>query len=234
MSFVDKCINDSLPLWDSFLNLPFLRELADGSLDEARFMGYIVDDSLYLREYAKVFAWGMTKAQDMASIRTLYSLLSFINEGEGATRLQYLKRYGLTDDAIQPLPQRPENKAYTDYMIQVSQQGEGIPECMMASLPCMLSYSRIFRQIISCFPSVRETPYWSLVQDYAGESYDAACREWTAYADKVCADLSPARQQQCMEIFRTCSLHEQRFWQMCEQPRADFSCGHGKGSEPNE
>lgn len=118
MSFVDKCINDSLPLWDSFLSLPFLRELAEGSLDEARFMGYIVDDSLYLREYAKVFAWGMTKAQDMASIRTLYSLLSFINEGEGATRLQYLKRYGLTDDAIQPLPQRPENKAYTDYMIQ--------------------------------------------------------------------------------------------------------------------
>ena len=46
--------------------------------------GYIVEDSLYLREYAKVFAWGMTKAEDMDAIRSYYSLLSFVNEGEGA------------------------------------------------------------------------------------------------------------------------------------------------------
>ena len=38
--------------------------------DEACFKGYIVEDSLYLREYAKVFAWGMTKAKDMQTIRT--------------------------------------------------------------------------------------------------------------------------------------------------------------------
>ena len=53
---------------------------------EACFKGYIVEDSLYLREYAKVFAWGMTKAKDMQTIRTYYSLLSFVNESEDAAR----------------------------------------------------------------------------------------------------------------------------------------------------
>lgn len=77
------------------------------ALDEACFKGYTVDDSLYLREYAKVFAWGMIKAEDMDTIRTYYSFLSFVNEGEGSTRMQYLERYGLTDAAIRRLPQLP-------------------------------------------------------------------------------------------------------------------------------
>ena len=53
----------------------------------------------------------MTKAQTMAAMRNYYSLLSFVNENEDVARLQYLKRYGLTDDDIQSLPQRPANRA---------------------------------------------------------------------------------------------------------------------------
>lgn len=65
MSFVDECIQDSLPIWEQCLDSEFLKKLENGTLEEACFAGYIVDDSLYLREYAKVFAWGMTKAETM-------------------------------------------------------------------------------------------------------------------------------------------------------------------------
>ena len=50
MSFLDTCIQDSLPIWRSCMETPFLRGVADGTLDEECFKGYIVDDSLYLRE----------------------------------------------------------------------------------------------------------------------------------------------------------------------------------------
>ena len=89
MSFVEACIQDSLPIWEQCLNTPFLQKLQNGTLEESCFLGYIIDDSLYLREYAKVFAWGMTKAQTMEDIRICYSLLSFVNEGEGSTRLYF-------------------------------------------------------------------------------------------------------------------------------------------------
>lgn len=114
MTFTQELIEKNLSVWQQCLDSPFLQQLGAGALDEACFKGYIVDDSLYLREYAKVFAWGMTKAEDLDAIRTYYSLLSFVNEGEGATRLVYLNRYGLDDHSIQHLPQRPENLAYTD------------------------------------------------------------------------------------------------------------------------
>ena len=89
MNFLEECIQDSLPIWESCLNTKFLKGVADGSLPEECFKGYIVDDSLYLREYSKVFAWGMIHSRDMAEIRNYYSLLSFVNESEDATRRYY-------------------------------------------------------------------------------------------------------------------------------------------------
>ena len=118
MSFVDACVQDSLPIWQQCLESDFLRGLETGTLDEECFKGYIVDDSLYLREYARVFAWGMTKAKTMEEMRFYCSMLSFVNEREDATRLVYLRNWGLSDEAIQNLPQRPENQAYTEHMIR--------------------------------------------------------------------------------------------------------------------
>ena len=97
MPFVSSLVQEDLPVWQQCLDTEFLRRMENGTLDEACFKGYIVEDSLYLREYAKVFAWGMTKARTMDEIRAYYSLLAFINESEASTRLMYLKRYGLQD-----------------------------------------------------------------------------------------------------------------------------------------
>lgn len=222
MTFTQELIEKNLSVWQQCLDSPFLQQLGAGALDEACFKGYIVDDSLYLREYAKVFAWGMTKAEDLDAIRTYYSLLSFVNEGEGATRLVYLNRYGLDDHSIQHLPQRPENLAYTDCMIKAARDGKGAPECMMACLPCMLSYGWIFQKLLEEKPSVQDTLYGALVVDYADKSYEAACRDWAAFAEKVCEGLSDERLARCREIFHACSEHELNFWAMAASPRSDL------------
>ena len=207
-SFVQQLVQESLPVWEQCLHSEFLERLADGTLDEACFKSYIVEDSLYLREYAKVFAWGMTKAKDMQTIRTYYSLLSFVNESEDAARLHYLKHFGLTDEGIQSLPLRPENRAYVDYM--------------MACLPCMLSYSWIFQKLLKEHPAVQDAPYGALVADYAGRDYEEACRDWAAFAEKTCEGLSPERLARCREIFHACSVYELDFWAMAALPRSDL------------
>ena len=221
MRLTEKCVQDSLPIWEQCLNSAFLKQLEAGTLDPECLLGYIVDDSLYLREYAKVFAWGMLKSQTMEEIRVCYSLLSFVNEGEGSTRLSYLHGFGVEDAEIQLLPQRPENRAYTDCMLQAAEAG-GLEECMMACLPCMLSYAWIFGKLLERSPGVRETVYWLLVRDYAGQGYADACQSWIAAADALCEGLPEQRQQKCLEIFRACSRHELNFWNMSASPRQDI------------
>ena len=220
MNFVEQCIQDNLPFWEQGLHSEFITRMKNGTLSEDCLRGYLVDDSLYLWQYAKVFAWGILHAQDTASLRTFYSFLSFVNEGEGATRVQYLKRYGLTDEQIQHLPQRPQSKAYTTHMLTAAQ--EGIPECMMASLPCMLSYHWIFCRLLEQEPAVRNTIYWPLVQDYTTRSYDAICQQWVDFGNSVCEGLSQQRLARCREIFRECSRLELGFWEMSCTPREDL------------
>lgn len=222
MTFLEECIQDSLPVWERCLNTPFVRGIGDGTLDEACFKGYIVDDSLYLREYTKVFAWGILHSHDMDEIRSYYSLLAFIRESEDRTRQYYLERYQLTDREIQPLPLRVENQAYVDYMIAAAREGQGAAECMMACLPCMLSYGWIFGELIRRSPGVKDTPYWPFVRDYAGNQYETVCEQWADFTNAVCQDLEPERKERCREIFYQCSVHELHFWEMSARPRDDL------------
>ena len=217
MDFVNTCIEDSIPIWQKCLETPFLRKMVDGTLEEECFRDYIVDDSLYLRQYAKVFAWGIIGTEDPEAMRTFYSFLSFVNEGEGSTRLQYLKKFGLRDAEVQKLPQRPENKTYTDYMLTASR--EGAPECMMAGLPCTISYGWIFNEILKAHPEIRDTVYWPMVRDYTENGYDEVCRQWVAFGNQICRGLPEGRLQRCLEIFRKCSEMELGFWRMSGRPR---------------
>ena len=49
------------------------------------------------------------------------------------------------------------------------------------------------------------------------------CRDWAAYGDAVCEDLTAEQQARCLELFRACSRHELNFWHMSERPREDIT-----------
>ena len=125
LPFVSALVQADLPVWEQCLQTEFLQKMENGTLSEDCFKSYLVEDSLYLREYAKIFAWGMTKATTMAAMRTYYSLLSFVQENEDLTRLRYLEQYGLREADIQSLPLRPENRAYLDCLPRMGRARRG-------------------------------------------------------------------------------------------------------------
>ena len=67
LPFVSALVQADLPVWEQCLQAEFLQKMENGTLSEDCFKSYLVEDSLYLREYAKIFAWGMTKATTMAA-----------------------------------------------------------------------------------------------------------------------------------------------------------------------
>ena len=107
-------------------------------------------------------------------------------------------------------------------MIAAAREGQGAAECMMACLPCMLSYGWIFGELIRRSPGVNDTPYWPFVRDYAGNQYETVCEQWADFTNTVCRDLEPERKERCREIFYQCSVHELHFWEMSARPRDDL------------
>ena len=51
-------------LWPQYLCHPFVVQMADGTLPEEKFRYYMLQDYLYLRDYVKIFAAIIQKADD--------------------------------------------------------------------------------------------------------------------------------------------------------------------------
>ena len=58
-------------LWPRYLTHPFVTEMADGTLPKEKFRCYMVQDYLYLRDYVKIFAAILQKADVFEQIRFL-------------------------------------------------------------------------------------------------------------------------------------------------------------------
>ena len=58
------------PIWEKCLRHPFVTAIGDGTLPVEKFQYFMLQDYLYLFDYAKVFALGVVKAQDRALMQT--------------------------------------------------------------------------------------------------------------------------------------------------------------------
>lgn len=143
---MEEILNRNMPIWDRCAETPFVRELQNGTLPFEMFKQYMIQDSIYLKHYARIYGKAIYHAATLKEIQTYYSILNFVTDTESAVRLNYLSQFGMTDDDIELIAPLPENQNYIDFMISIAEQGDGCA-ILMAVLPCMLSYSYIFRKL---------------------------------------------------------------------------------------
>ncbi len=213
MRFMEEVIAESRPLWDAAAHSDFIEQMGQGTLDKEKFLDYMVQDSLYLRDYARAYAMVLFKSHTMREIQVFYSVLGFVNDHENATRLAYLAQAELTDADVEKIPKKPACAAYTNYLIKIAQEEE-IPEILMALMPCMLGYYDVFMQLVQRHPKVLEGYFGPLVRDYIAPGYGESCKIWTDYCEEICKDLDAARREKLKAIFKEASAHELYFWEM--------------------
>ena len=56
MTFFEEAVAAAMPLWRAAADEDFLTGMGEGTLDRQAFLDYIVQDSLYLRDYLKAYA----------------------------------------------------------------------------------------------------------------------------------------------------------------------------------
>ncbi|MDE6189692.1 MAG: hypothetical protein K2G37_05355 [Clostridia bacterium] len=213
MKFMDGIIKNSLRLWEDAANETFLEEMGKGTLDRQKFLDYIVQDSIYLRDYLKAFAMAMYKSDSLKQMQVFYSILGFVNDSENATRLKYLQDNGMTDDDVEKIQRKPACKAYTQFLLDTAKDEE-IPEILMAVMPCMLGYYYVFKSVLDRYPSVMQSYFAPLVGDYTSEFYKQCCEYWTEYCNEICKGIEGERKEKLNKLFEEASAHELYFWQM--------------------
>ena len=69
MSFFERLKAEASTEWRAYTEHPFTNGLADGSLAEAAFRHYLVQDYLFLIEFARAYALAVYKSPKLADMR---------------------------------------------------------------------------------------------------------------------------------------------------------------------
>lgn len=213
MSFVEGLALKYESVMDQCFQEPFVQELGQGTLPDAKLKNYIVQDSIYLRSYIKSYSYALAKCQTLKEMKKFYIMLGYVDDSENLTRLDFLRQFGMTDDDVDKTPRKIQCHQYCEFLESNAKKGD-IADIVVAGLPCMLGYQYVFTELKKKYPEVMNGRYASLVNDYTNESYNEFCKMWVSFANDVCEPLDEDKKKSLEEIFKQGTFHELYFWQM--------------------
>nr|WP_325184411.1 thiaminase II [uncultured Oscillibacter sp.] len=206
------------PIWDRCLAHPFVTGIGDGTLPAEKFRYFMLQDYLYLFDYARVFALGVVKAREAALMRTFAQNVDAILGGEMSIHRSYMERLGITEEQVLAVKPALDNLSYTHYMLSVSERG-GPREITAAILACSWSYAEI-GTALAAIPGAADHPFYGeWIQGYASEDYGETNRALIELTDRLAAGASEAELKYLEEIFVNCSRYELGFWDMAWEMR---------------
>lgn len=219
MTFTKNLLNKTESLWKNYLAHPFLVELCNGSLPKEKFKYYLIQDYLYLKEYAKVFCMGVIKSTSIKDMRFFYNAVNGTMNDETAIHIEYMRKLG-----VEPLDAEKKDYdlttiSYTSYMQSICLTGS-LKEIAVATLSCTLSYSYICKQLEKMYKDkLVDNYYSSWIYMYTDDSFTKFSDDWVKYIDNICSDITKEEKEKLEDIFIKCSIYEMQFWDMAYKER---------------
>ena len=213
MSVTQRLYEAAKPVWQTCYNHPFVQGIGDGSLAQEKFQYFLLQDYLYLFDYAKVFAWGVVKAKEPELMRFFAANVDAILGGEMKTHRAYMARMGITEEQVFQVKPALSILSYTHYMLAVAAAGSPA-EIVASILACSWSYAEIGARL-AAIPGAADHPFYGeWVQSYAGEEYQRTNEALVARMDALAQGCTEEEYRRLEDIFVACSKYELGFWEM--------------------
>lgn len=213
MNTSEKLLSATAEIWKAYNEHPFVLGIQNGTLDKDKFRYYMIQDYLYLEDYAKTFAVGVAKAKSLKTANLFAKYIPVMN-GELNVHDGYLARLGVTQEEVDSTPRSLDNLSYTSYMLRVAYD-EGEAEILTAILSCAYSYEIIAKNIVKNRPlSVNDEFYGEWIKGYASDSYAAENVILLDTLNCLTENYTEKQIQHLIDIFAACSRYELAFWEM--------------------
>ncbi|MDU0201154.1 thiaminase II [Paenibacillus sp. MAH-36] len=213
MTFSERLYERLQPIWRRNHAHPFVQGMGDGTLDLEKFRFYMIQDYVYLKDYAKLFALGAVKSDDLAVMGKFAALLDSTLNEEMSLHRAYAARFGITVEELEQAKPSPVTLAYTHYMLHTAQNGS-LAELTAALLPCMWSYSEIGKEL-SRLPGVSEHSYYGdWIKMYSSEEFGALAQWCIGLLDRLAEGKPESELIRLEEIFLNTTRYEYLFWEM--------------------
>jgi thiaminase/transcriptional activator TenA len=201
--------------WRAYTGHPFTNAMADGSLPEAAFRHYLVQDYLFLIEFARAYALAVYKSPDLADMREAAAGISAILDVEMDLHIKLCAGWDLSPADLERAPPAVEMLAYTRYVLDAGMRGD-LLSLKVALAPCVIGYAEIATRL-AAHPNANAAtnPYRVWIAEYAGAPYQEVAAKAQAQLERL-ADryTTPAREADLIAIFAEATRLEADFWEM--------------------
>jgi thiaminase/transcriptional activator TenA len=215
MNFFERLKTAASAEWRAYAEHPFTDGLADGSLGEAAFRHYLVQDYLFLIEFARAYALSVYKSPTLADMREAAAGLAAILDVEMNLHVKLCAGWGLSAGDLEQAVPAVEMLAYTRYVLDAGMRGD-LLALKVALAPCVIGYAEIATRLAARPNAHAATnPYRDWIAEYSGAPFQEVAAKAQAQLEAL-ADryATPARETELIAIFKEATRLEADFWQM--------------------
>lgn len=214
MTFTARLRKAADPIWQAQLEHPFVQGIATGELEDERMARWVRQDYLYLREFARVFAYGAAKARQLEQMSWYAKVLDLTLNTEMDLHRQYAARFGITERELEAEAMWPTTRAYTDLLVRTSAQGS-LPELVAVLLPCSWGYGFVGTHLAEAYPAPKDDRHADWIAMYTSPEYREAVGWLKEEMDRLAQGATEDQLDHLEELFVLSSRYEHAFWEMC-------------------
>lgn len=213
MKFSSRLYEKLEPIWRKNHAHPFVKGMGDGTLEPKKFRFYMIQDYLYLIDYAKLFALGAVKATDVRTMGKFARLLDSTLNEEMSLHRQYAEKFEISEDELEHAKPSPITLAYTHYMLHIANNGT-LAELVSALLPCMWSYWEIGKELSEIPGALEHDLYGEWIAMYSSEEFGTLATWCIELMDELTLGKPEAELAKLEEVFLNTTRFEYMFWDM--------------------
>lgn len=211
---VDRLIAARSDDWTTYTRHPFVLALGDGTLPMPAFRAYLLQDYLFLIQFARAYALAVFKSRNLKDMRAAASGVSAILDRELDLHLGFCRSWGISEADVERLREHRATIAYTRFVIDTGLQGD-LLDLHVALAPCIIGYAEIASFLAPQQANVPANPYAAWIREYAGELYAEVALKARRHLEELAErTLAPGRFDEIADIFGKASRLEADFWDM--------------------
>ncbi|MBO8155520.1 MAG: thiaminase II [Bacillaceae bacterium] len=211
MTFAQQLKDAATSYWENSFRHPFVTGIADGSLPLEKFRYYVLQDSYYLSQFARVQSLGAAKSNDFHTTYRMAQHASGTYQAELKLHEKFSKLLNITEEEKKAFKPSPTAYAYTSHLYRAAYHGQ-LGEIIASILPCYWLYYDIGIHFKGAVPD--EPIYQEWIQAYGAEWFKDLVEEQIDRLNSIAEDASEQELKRMTEHFIISSYYELQFWEM--------------------